>query len=293
MLPASVTPEQALSYAEHFGSLEDTETTAIMREHHDELDAWKLEWFCVEQPDENDIKGRIALLSETLHDINITNWSSTTIADENWLEVCYKAFAPFTIGSFYIYSSHHHGTVPSGKHGLQIDAATAFGSGEHGTTEGCLTALEELKSQSFTPSHILDMGTGSGILAIAAYKLWNVPTLAPDIDDEAVTVAHRHVLLNSIPEHAVECVQSESFMDENIQNHAPYPLIIANILAVTLKEMVRELTNTLASNGVVILSGILDTQADAVIAIYEKHGLSLERKYPVDEWVTLRMRKTA
>lgn len=294
MLPASVTTEQALSYAQNFGEIEETETSAIVREHHDELDNWKLEWFCVNRPDEQEIERRLSLLSETAPTITPLDWQISEIKDENWLEVCYKAFEPFTIGSFFIHGSHHEGALPADKISLQIDAATAFGSGEHGTTAGCLQALDDLKTEGYAPQYILDMGTGSGILGIAAAKLWDdVPVLAPDIDEEAVIVAQRHAKLNNVSENLMDCVQSESFMNKNIQAHAPYPLIIANILAATLKEMAADLSKTLAPSGIVILSGILDTQAEAVTTLYQDYGLVLEKTYPVDEWVSLRMRKSA
>lgn len=293
-LPAAVTPEQAFSFAQSFGNIEDTETTTCIRENHHDTGNWKLDWYCVSRPDEHNIAARLALLSETHSDIAPIGWDITDIADENWLEICYKGFEPFTIGPFFIYGSHHQNiTPPDGKITLQIDAATAFGSGEHGTTSGCLTALSDLKDDGFKPGHAIDMGTGSGILAIAAYKLWDIHVLAPDNDPEAVNVAHRHTVMNQTPEHAVECIVADSFTDPAIRERAPYPLVIANILAVVLRDMAHELCETVAEGGIVILSGILTEQAEGVVEAYGRHGMRLEKTYPIDEWVTLRLRKTA
>ena len=114
------------------------------------------------------------------------------VPDVNWLEESYKSFPPFRVGPFFVHGSHFDGKIPKGLMPLQIDAATAFGSGEHGTTRGCLDALIKLHKSGFKPKTILDMGSGSGILAIAAYKLWKKPVLAVDIDKEATKVAVRH-----------------------------------------------------------------------------------------------------
>lgn len=290
VLPASLTESQAISYALAFGEIDATAST-IIRADHDELDPWHLDWYCPERPDESEIKNRIAILSETMNDVDIEDWAVEAIPGENWLEYSYRQFAPFAVGSFFIYGSHYDGHVPDGQIGLQIDAATAFGSGEHGTTAGCLQALEELHKDGFAPDYVLDMGTGSGILAIAACKLWDIPVLAPDIDEEAVHVTERHVLLNKIPEHLVESLQSEGFAAPEIAAKAPYPLIIANILAAPLKDMAQDLTDALEENGLALLSGILDHQAESVITRYTECGLVTEKTYPVDEWVSILMKK--
>ena len=290
VLPASLTESQAISFALAFGEIDATAST-IIRADHDELDPWHLDWYCPAKPDEREIKSRLAILRETMNDIEIEDWSITDIPDENWLEYSYKQFEPFSVGRFFIYGSHYEDKVPDGQIGLQIDAATAFGSGEHGTTSGCLQALEELHKDGFDPAYVLDMGTGSGILAIAACKLWGMPCLAPDIDEEAVHVTQRHVLLNKIPEHLVEAIQSEGFAAPDIAAKAPYPLIIANILAGPLKDMAQDLSDALASDGRALLSGILDHQAESVITRYTACGLKLEKTYPVDEWISLLMRK--
>lgn len=172
---------------------------------------------------------------------------------------------------------------------MQIDAATAFGSGEHGTTKGCLLAMLDLKESGVCPWNVLDIGTGSGILGIAAWKLWKTPVLATDNDEEAVRVAARHRDLNQVPddETGMACVTADGFAADSVQAKKPFDLIIANILAVILREMAHELLACTDKNGFIILSGILNTQAQDVLDVYEPLGFALRNRFDIGEWSTL------
>ncbi|MBU0800309.1 MAG: 50S ribosomal protein L11 methyltransferase [Alphaproteobacteria bacterium] len=220
-------------------------------------------------------------------------WEILPIDPEtNWLELNYKALPAFNIGDFYIYGSHHDGSIPAGQIGLLIDAATAFGSGEHGTTAGCLEALLMLRDAGGTPSSILDVGTGSGILAIAARKLWPVPTVATDNDPEAVRVAAVHASANNLAEGDISFICAEGFDDPAVAAPGPYPLVIANILAAPLKMMAAQLCAATAPGGTIILSGILaEGQADEVQAVYEQNGADAQDRLIRGEWATLILRK--
>lgn len=224
-----------------------------------------------------------------LNVIQKADWSLETIADRDWLAESYRGFPAFAVGPFFIHGSHHEDTIPEDKTSLQIDAATAFGSGEHGTTKGCLLAMLDLKDQGVCPWNILDMGTGSGILAIAAWKLWKTPVLAVDNDEEAVRVACRHREINKIPagETDMLCKAGDGFNTRAVQDKKPFDLVIANILAVTLKEMVGELKAVSDTNGFVILSGIRINQAEEVLYVYGKSGFELRQRYEIDDWSTL------
>lgn len=215
--------------------------------------------------------------------------------DENkdWLAESYRAFPPFSVGPFFIYGSHYKEKIPEDQTGLQIDAATAFGSGEHATTKGCLLAMLELKEQGACPWNILDMGTGSGILAIAAHKLWKTPVLAVDNDAEAVRVAGHHAQINKIPAGKTDYTGAtgDGFATPDVQTRKPFDLVIANILAVTLKEMVQDLTSVIDDNGYVILSGILQHQAEEVLQAY-KH-FALRKRYDIGEWTSLLLQNAA
>lgn len=218
------------------------------------------------------------------------------MGDTDWLAASYKQFPAFSIGPFFIYGSHHDpeqdGSLPEEAIGLQIDAATAFGSGEHGTTKGCLLAMLDLNTDGVCPWNVLDMGTGSGILGIAAWKIWKTPVLAVDNDEEAVRVACRHRELNHVPSGAADmiCKAGDGFAAPLVQDKKPFDLVIANILAVTLKEMAGDLAAVCDKNAHVILSGILIRQAQEVLDVYAPYGFTLVRRYDIGDWATLVLR---
>ena len=212
-------------------------------------------------------------------------------ASRNWLAESYQALPPLSIGPFYIYGSHVEETPPIDKQRLLIDAATAFGSGEHGTTSACLLAIDHLKQSGFAPAKILDMGCGSGILAIAAARLWpKVPVTAADNDPECVTVTERHIARNETGN--VAAMLSDGYAEDSpIWRLAPFDFIIANILAAPLIEMASEQSQALAHGGYLILSGTLREQGERVLDAYRPHGLTLVQEFPGGEWVTLLLQK--
>ncbi len=213
------------------------------------------------------------------------------LEDRDWLAESYRALPAFTIGPFFIYGSHFDGASPENTIPLLIDAATAFGSGMHGTTSRCLLALVHLKEQGFMPQRILDMGCGSGILAIAAIKLWpRASTEAADNDPECVRVTLRHMEANDAQ--AITAYVSEGYDAQSpVWNNAPYDLIIANILAAPLIVMAAEQSKALAADGYIILSGTLREQAADVAGAYHAQGCADHAEFPGDEWMTLLMRK--
>lgn len=251
---------------------------------------WTIMWVIHELPD---IKALSKRLTKIIG-INITEdllaWQP--VPDVNWLEESYRSFPPLRVGSFYIFGSHHKDPIPKGVIPLQIDAATAFGSGEHGTTRGCLEALVKLHKAGFKPKTILDMGSGSGILAIAAWKLWKKPILAVDIDKEATAVACRHRRINGVPtgEKGMRCVTGDGYRARAVrQNSKEFDLIIANILAAPLVHMAPDLSSHLSKKGKAVLSGLLIEQQDDVIKAHQACGLKRPSRLPRGEWQTLIM----
>jgi len=286
-LPADFDKEKVPLLAELF----DSGAFSAVREDHDRNGIWVLEWLCDDAPELDCIPSKLAVLEE-VHGIDLSGAhaiSAEKTPDQDWLSYSYQQFPAFEIGSFFIHGSHHEGGVPDDKLGLQIDAATAFGSGEHGTTAGCLEAMEWLKEQGMCPWHVLDMGTGSGILAVAAWKLWKTPVLAVDNDAEAVRVAEHHRVLNGIPDGKMNILTAvgDGFAAEIVQQRKPYELVIANILAGPLKDMAGDLAAVVDEGGRVILSGILDEQADSVRAAYEAQGLCAAKTIQIDGWTSL------
>ncbi len=285
-LPAHFKEEKLCHLAELF----DSQSFTALREDRREENDWVLEWLCDDAPDLECVPSKLAILEE-LHGIDLSAANDINVEetpDRDWLSYSYQQFPAFEIGSFFIYGSHHEGDMPDDQFGLQIDAATAFGSGEHGTTAGCLEAMEWLKEQGMCPWHVLDMGTGSGILAIAAWKLWKTPVLAVDNDEEAVRVAEKHRVLNKIPDGKMNILTAvgDGFAADIVQQRKPYELVIANILAGPLKDMAADLSAVVDDGGRVILSGILDEQANSVQEAYEAQGMRVIKEFHIEGWTS-------
>lgn len=211
------------------------------------------------------------------------------IPDTDWMEATWKNFPPRQIGRFYVYGSHSKLPVPENLIGLEINAATAFGSGEHETTTGCLLTLEDL-SKDHQFSKPLDMGCGSGILAMAITKLWSIPVLAVDNDPESVRVTKENAIINQC-QSFLEAFCSEGFSDDRVQKKGPYDLIVANILAKPLCLMSVDMVANLQPKGLIVLSGLLDRQIEEVVDSYQKAGVVLADQRLIHGWATLTMKK--
>lgn len=205
------------------------------------------------------------------------------IPEKNWLLECYQSFKPIRIGKYYIYGSHIIDTPPADLITLQIDAATAFGTGEHQTTHGCLEALNEL---DFEPQCVLDVGCGSGILSMAYAKTYNKQVDAVDIDAESVRVATENAAKNNLS-HLMRVWQSNGYEAVSSQ----YDLILCNILARPLMDMARDLKNHLRVGGQAILSGFLIRQERWVLKAHTDVGLKFVRRYRINGWSTLVVQK--
>lgn len=222
--------------------------------------------------------------------IEITTPEIKNLEQRDWLKENQESFPPIEIGNFYIYGSHVQTPSPGSLYPLKIDAATAFGSGNHGSTKGCLLALSSLYQDEYTPNSVLDVGCGSGILAMASARLWNSPHIvASDIDPECVRVTIENCKLNQITN--LKVLEGSGFKHKDILQAAPYQLIIANILASVLCEIVDDLEKALSAGGITILSGILDEQKDIVIKTYSDKGFLLKDAIQINEWVTLILKK--
>jgi ribosomal protein L11 methyltransferase len=216
--------------------------------------------------------------------------SLSVVPEIDWLSENRKAFPPLTIGNFYIYGSHHDEFIPQNKISFKIDAATAFGTGQHATTQGCLLALEKLQKERYAPFNPLDIGCGTGILGMAMARLFNVGVMMSDCDVEAVEKADFNVLENNLRPQ-VTCYLSEGFQSEELKRKAPYDLITANILAEPLIQLASDMSQYISQQGIVILSGLLATQADAVGKAYQASSFKEIDRYPIDEWMTLVLKR--
>lgn len=207
----------------------------------------------------------------------------------DWVRENQESFPPRRIGRYFVHGSHHRGHVPAGAIGLLIDAATAFGTGEHASTEGCLRALDRLARRG-RPRRILDLGTGTGILAIAAAKTFASDVLAADIDPGSVRVACENARRNGVARRVSAC-WSPGYRSRRVRVGRPYDLVLANILARPLALMARDLRRALAPSGVAVLAGLIDRQVAYVLAAHRAQRLSLVRRIAVNGWRTLVLRR--
>ena len=206
----------------------------------------------------------------------------------DWLADNQLSFPPLRVGRFFVYGSHHDGKVPAGAIGIAVDAATAFGTGEHPSTRGCLLSLERLaRRRQF--HRLLDIGTGTGILSIAAAKLLHRKVLAGDIDPRAICVARHNAACNGV-RGLVQSRNAPGYRDRLIRR-SRYDLILSNILARPLAVMAADLARRLAPRGRAVLSGLLRWQEPIVLAPHRGCGIVLDHRVVIDGWSTLVMRR--
>lgn len=211
------------------------------------------------------------------------------LPETDWLAESRRRFPPARAGRYLIHGSDDRHAVPPGAIGLCLDAATAFGTGRHGTTRGCLLALDRLATRRRRVRRVLDIGCGTGILAIAASRTWRAAVVAADVDPEAVRVARRNVRLNGVAS-LVRVVRSDGMRDAAVARAGPYDLITANLFARLLRRLAPALAAGLAApGGTVVLSGFLEADQTAVVAAYRAQGLRPVARLVDGEWITVMM----
>ena len=202
------------------------------------------------------------------------------LGEDDWVAMSQSGLAPIRAGRFFVHTPTHRGAAPEGSIAFEIDASLAFGTGQHATTMGCLEALDGLERDGRQFANVADVGTGTGLLAFAALALWpRARCIATDVDSVAVEVARDNSAINGVElgHGAGELLLAvaDGMDSPLVAARAPFDLIIANILAGPLIELAPSFVAALAAGGTVILAGVLDTQADAVIGAYEAQGVSL------------------
>ena len=209
------------------------------------------------------------------------------LADADWLAMSLSGLPPVRAGRFFVYGAHDQGRVPPNAVNLKIDAGAAFGTGHHGTTVGCLVAYDALlKRERF--EKVLDVGCGTGVLAIAAARTGAALAVGTDIDAPSVRIANENAKLNQA--HA-RFVHASGLNDIRVRAGAPYDLVFANILARPLCRMAHPLAMGLAPGGTAILAGLLRTQVRMVLAAHRRQGMVLERRLDIGAWSTLVLRR--
>lgn len=211
-------------------------------------------------------------------------FSVTRMPEIDWVAHSQQGLAPVRAGRFIVHGSHDRGQVHAHRRGIQIDAGEAFGTAHHGTTRGCLIALDWL-SRLQPPGNVLDVGTGTGVLAIAAAKL-GARVLATDIEQTATRVARANIALNAA-DHAVTCVRADGLRHRAIRGRAPFDLVLANIHAAPLTGMATAMACAVVPGATLVLSGLLSVQAPRVLGRYAAAGFSLRRRIDLEGWTTL------
>lgn len=263
------------------------ETVGFFRDH--DTGVWRVEGVKQIGINEAELASSLAVAAMLTGTSPVLERSATQA--DGWLARTYASFPEQLIGDrFAVRGTHLTGPETPNRITLTLDAGLAFGSGEHGSTRGCLVALETVIGRR--PRRILDMGTGSGILAMAAARLLNRDVLATDIEPWAVRVAAENAELNGVG-HLVHARLADGWRDPFVRAGGPYDLVFANILARPLSLMARDLALNLAPGGTAILAGLLANQARWVMSAHRVQGLRLVRMLPQGAWTTIVMRKAA
>ncbi len=248
---------------------------------------WRVEGVKQIGAQDSELTGALALAA-MLSGVVVPLERIATAAD-GWLARTYASFPEQLIGQrIAVRGTHLTGPHKPGRLTLTLDAGLAFGTGEHGSTRGCLVALEHVVRRR--PRRILDMGTGSGILAMAAAGLLRRKVLATDIEAWSVRVARDNAAMNGLA-HLVQARLADGWLDPAVRAGGPYDLVFANILARPLCSMAKDLAEHLAPGGTAILAGLLANQARWVLAAHRRQGLRLERMLPQGPWTTIVVRK--
>lgn len=210
----------------------------------------------------------------------------TQLPDEDWVSKSQAGLPPVEAGRFWLYGTHDADAIPANvPFPIEINAGLAFGTGHHGTTKGCLVIFDGLLEGGFSPKRVLDLGCGAGVLAIAAAKALSRDILATDIDQDAVDVTLQNAEANGVSSY-VKSYRADGFDSPELEGQQ-FDLIFANILAKPLMGLAPDITQALAPGGRVILSGILDEQAERVSDAFTKKGLKVSPQPSLSGWTSL------
>lgn len=276
-------PEAADRLALACEGLEPEPTGVGTFEIEDGSGLWEVAAYFVEAPD----LAALALLAK-VH--GAQDFIVSEVPDQDWVAKVRRDLAPVEAGRFFVYGSHDADKLPLGRIGLLVEAAMAFGTGHHGTTLGCLRALDHLIDDGFVARRAADIGCGTAVLAMAAAKVFPDPVIASDIDPIAVEVAETNVRTNGLSGRVI-CLEATGFDQPEILAAAPFDLVFANILKGPLIALAPEMAGHLAPGGFAILSGILNEQAADVIEVYARNGFNLVEHQKIVDWSTLTLQR--
>lgn len=254
-------------------------------------DSWQVRGIATAEPDRARVVSALSVAAQ-LEGVDIPEFEIVLLPEADWLLINRESFPPMRFGRFHVHGSHLRGSVPRGVIALEIDAAQAFGSGSHATTEGCLRTIGRL-ARYLRPRRVLDMGCGSGILAMAAAKIWPTARVtAVDVDPVSVATTRANARRNLVAAR-LEAIAGDGYAALAGRGSGGFDLVLANILAKPLEKMAPALRRQLAPGGHAVLSGLLYGQRRGVIAAHRAQGLALVGVMRIGDWATLVMRRRA
>lgn len=266
---------------EIFDAHEDLEALSYsILEEDEDKNLWRIDAYPVEDAE-------CAALDEILSGLSGLIVTKEVLADADWLAMALSGLPPVRAGRFFVYGIHDRGKVPASSVNLRIEAGAAFGTGHHGTTSGCLWVFDQILKKS-RPRRVLDVGAGTGVLAIAAEKTSARIALGTDIDPISVRISNENARLN---QSKARFFYADGLKHPTIAKHAPYDLVFANILARPLVYLAPTILKACRPGGDIILSGLLRTQERMVRAAYRSHGSILVKSHHRDAWCTLWLKK--
>lgn len=275
----------ARAMTELLGEMFDPMETAVAAFEVEETGAWRLEAYFSEEPDAEMIRELIRPVVGAQAD----EAAFETIDQQDWVRASLEGLKPVRAGRFLVHGGHDRHQVRANDLAIEIEAALAFGTGHHGTTLGCLRALvAELKRRR--PAHVLDVGTGTGILGFAAAKALHTPVVAGDLDPEAVATARGNARLNGLGPY-MRFYHAPGVRHALANRPRGFDVVFANILARPLKRLAPSLTGVVADDGVLILSGLIERDVPGVLSTYRHRGFHLARSGVIEGWATLVLRR--
>lgn len=277
--------KSARAMTDLLGEMFDPTETAVAAFEDEDGKTWRLEAYFADEPDEAFVRGLIRPVIGAQAD----EAEFRTIAEQDWVRSSLEGLKPVRAGRFLIHGSHDREARRPNDLAIEIEAALAFGTGHHGTTLGCLRALvDELKQRR--PAHVLDVGTGTGILGFAAAKVLRTPVVAGDLDPEAVMTARGNARLNGLGPY-MRLYHAPGVRHALANRPRGFDVVFANILARPLKRLAPTLTAVVADDGVLILSGLIERDVPGVLSTYRHRGFHLARSGVIEGWATLVLRR--
>lgn len=262
------------------------EETAAAAFEVDDGRIWSLEVYFAHQPDETSVR---ALLATVTGEAMANAAVFAKIEQKDWVASSLAGLAPVRAGRFLVYGSHDRAKVRVNDIGIEIEAALAFGTGHHGTTRGCLVHFDRLLKRR-RPHRILDVGTGTGLLAIAAARALRQNVQAGDIDPVSTITARANAIANRAGAY-IRPVTAGGVQHPDLMREAPYDVIFANILARPLTRLSRSIAAVAAPRADLILSGLLARDVNGILSAYRLHGFTLRDRLDLESWVSLRLRR--